>query len=125
MLFPFFPLEPQPYGNDGAGRSLTVAARFCPAFSRHAAASSRATTPAASQSYVHRLPPPDGVGVTFSKNVSISFGNGGGATLNIGTDGDPVTFDANAGFSAGGPNNTYAQGTNVSFQPGQPSRSNI
>ena len=50
------------------------------------------------------------LGVTFSKNVSITFGNGGDATLNVGTDGDPVTFDANASFSAGGSGNTYTQG---------------
>jgi hypothetical protein len=68
---------------------------------------------------------PDGVGVTFGGNVSINFGNGGAATLNIGTDGDPVTFDADASFSAGGSGNTYAQGANVSFQAGQPRRSNI
>jgi hypothetical protein len=68
---------------------------------------------------------PDGVGVTFGGSVSISFGSGGGAILDIGTDGDPVAFDASASFSAGGSGNTYAQGANVSFQPGQPTRSNI
>ena len=57
--------------------------------------------------------------------MTISFGNGGDATLNIGTDGDPVTFGANASFSAGGSGNTYNQGPDVTFQPGQPSRHNI
>ncbi len=68
---------------------------------------------------------PDGIGVTFSKNVSIEFGNGGGATLNVGTDGDPVTFDGKATFSAGGTGNTYNQGPDVTFQPGQPKRHGI
>jgi hypothetical protein len=68
---------------------------------------------------------PDGVGVTFSGNVSISFGSGGSATLDVGTDGDPVTFDANASFSAGGSGNTYDQGADVSFQAGQPTLSNL
>jgi hypothetical protein len=69
--------------------------------------------------------PDDGGFVTFRKNVSITFGNGGGATLNVGTDGDPVTFGAEASFSAGGTGNTYNQGAFVSFQPGQPTRHNI
>jgi hypothetical protein len=64
-------------------------------------------------------------GVTFSKNVSITFGDGGGATLNVGTDGDPVSFGAKASFSAGGTGNTYNQGASVTFQPGQPTRHNI
>jgi hypothetical protein len=57
--------------------------------------------------------------------VSISFGNGGSASLDIGTNGDAVTFDANASFSAGGSGNTYAQGANVSFLSGPPRRNNI
>jgi hypothetical protein len=69
--------------------------------------------------------PDDSGFVTFRKKVSIKFGNGGGAKLNIGTDGDPVTFGANASFSAGGTGNTYNQGPFVSFQPGQPTRHNI
>jgi hypothetical protein len=60
----------------------------------------------------------DGVGVTFSRNVSIAFGTGSD-TLNIGTNGDPVVFAANASFSAGSPGNTYGQGPSVSFAPGQ------
>ena len=68
---------------------------------------------------------PDNQGVTFSKNVSIRFGSGGSAVLNIGTDGALVTFDADASFSAGGSGNTYAQGADVSFQPGQPKASNF
>jgi hypothetical protein len=64
-------------------------------------------------------------GVTFNKKVTIRFGDGGGATLNVGTDGDPVTFDAKASFSAGGSGNTYNQGAFVVFQPGQPTRQDI
>ena len=66
------------------------------------------------------------VGVTFTKNVSISFGRGGGATLNVdaGTD-EPVTFGGQASFSAGGSGNTYIQGPDVTFKPGQPIRHNI
>jgi hypothetical protein len=64
-------------------------------------------------------------GVTFNEKVTIRFGDGGGATLNVGTDGDPVSFGADADFSAGGTGNTYNQGPNVSFQPGQPTLHNI
>ena len=67
----------------------------------------------------------DGVAVTFTKNVSISFGRGGGTTLNVGTDTDPVTFGGQASFSAGGSGNTYNQGPDVTFKPGQPIRHNI
>ena len=63
--------------------------------------------------------------MTFTRNVSISFGDGGGAMLNIGTDGDPVTFGANASFSAGGSGNTYNPGPNVTFKPGHPGLNNI
>jgi len=66
-----------------------------------------------------------GSGVTFNSNVSISFGNGGDATLNIGTDGEPVSFGANASFSAGGSGNTYTVGPFVTFRPHQPTRHGI
>jgi hypothetical protein len=68
---------------------------------------------------------PDGIGVTFHKDVSITFGNGGDATLDVGTDGDPVSFAAGAIFSAGGTGNTYDLGPDVSFLLGQPQRHNI
>jgi hypothetical protein len=63
--------------------------------------------------------------VTFTKNASIRFGSGGGATLNIGTDGDLVTFGAKASLCAGGTGNTYTLGNVIFFKPGQPSRHNI
>jgi hypothetical protein len=59
------------------------------------------------------------------RSLSVTFGNGGGATLNVGLDG-PASFDGKAVFSAGGSGNTYHQGTFfVVFQPGQPERHNI
>jgi hypothetical protein len=69
-----------------------------------------------------------GNSVTFGKNVSINFGNGGGASLSIGgTDdrSDSVSFDGQANFSAGGSGNIYSVGDKVSFQDGQPNRNNI
>jgi hypothetical protein len=62
-------------------------------------------------------------GVTFGKDVSIKFGDGGNATLNVGF--DQATFDRKATFSAGGTGNTYNQGSNAVFLPGQPTRHNI
>ena len=60
------------------------------------------------------------IGVAFGKDVSITFGDGGDATLNIGGV-DSVTFYAKARFSAGGTGNTYNQAiTNVTFLAGAP-----
>ena len=53
------------------------------------------------------------------------FGDGGGATLNVGTSTDPVTFDRKATFSAGGTGNTYNQGPDVTFEDGAPKQHNI
>jgi hypothetical protein len=61
-----------------------------------------------------------GVPETFTKDVSIYFGNGGGAALNVGTDGDPVTFGGKASFFAGGSGNTYTQDVFAIFEAGQP-----
>jgi hypothetical protein len=47
------------------------------------------------------------------------------ATLEIGTDGDPVTFAAKASFSAGGSGNAYVLGAAVFFEPGQPTLDNF
>jgi hypothetical protein len=78
-----------------------------------------------------------GSSVTFQKDVSIKFGKGGGATLNIGSmdgsddnDGssgtsDSVSFNGHADFSAGGSANIYNVGDMVFFQLGQPNRHNI
>src|SRR5262249_41991310 len=69
-----------------------------------------------------------GSSVTFKKNTAITFGNGGGATLAIGSTDDKsesVYFDGHASFSAGGSGNVYDLGDKVFFQFGQPDRHNI
>jgi hypothetical protein len=77
----------------------------------------------------------DGTGssVTFAKNVSINFGKGGSAILNIGTTdigmigatSDSVYFGGHATFIAGGSGNSYHVGDFVFFLFDQPSRHNI